>query len=325
MLRKVKTKKGKARWWLDFVSDHRHQKRFQLLEDACEYLYLNWFCYKINNRSVNDDAVFNNASLKEMLNVFYGYQVNKFNHNEIAYNTVLRYKLMLNVNIDINVQYVTPSIFENTSEGVRRSFKTFFQWLIDYKLININPIKIKKYRYKLPYVANRDDIKQINNNPNLTDQDKLLIYIAQHTGARISEIVTLRINNMTDKTITFLTHEVAGVEKLQTKSGVGRTIRVNGEIIKKIKSLYTPNPNTYVFWNLKRKKRITVSAFRQRFKRKSNLSCFHSLRHRVASEWIQEGVDLTRISKALGHHCISYTLQKYAHLIYANHEMPMVD
>ena len=325
MLRKVKTKKGKVRWWLDFVSDHRHQKKFQLLEDACEYLYLNWFCYKINNRSVNDDAVFNNASLKEMLNVFYGYQVNKFNHNEIAYNTVLRYKLMLNVNIDIKLQYVTPALFENTSAGVRRSFKTFFQWLIDYKLININPIKIKKYTYKLPYVANRDDIKQINNNPDLTDQDKLLIYIAQHTGARISEIVTLRINNMTDKTITFITHEVKGVEKLQTKSGIGRTIRVNAAIIKKIKSLYTPNPNTYVFWNLKRKKRITVSAFRQKFKRKSHLTCFHSLRHRVASEWIQEGVDLTRISKALGHHSITYTFKKYAHLIYANYEMPMVD
>ena len=84
------------------------------------------------------------------------------------------------------------------------------------------------------------------------------------------------------------------------------------------------NTNTYVFWNQKLGKRITASAFRQRFKRKTNLTSFHSLRHRVASEWIQDGVDLTRISKAMGHHCIAYTLQKYAHLVHADYEMPMI-
>ena len=67
VLRQTTTKKGKARYWVDFVSDRRHQRKFQIFEDACAYLYLNWFCYKINNRSVNDDAVFDSANLKEMM------------------------------------------------------------------------------------------------------------------------------------------------------------------------------------------------------------------------------------------------------------------
>jgi integrase len=325
VLRQTKTKKGKTRYWVDFVSDRRHQRKFQIFEDACEYLYLNWFCYKINNRSVNDDAVFDGATLKEMMHVYYGYQQHRYAHNEISYNTLNRYKSILTVDIDISMSTVTANMFVDAHRGLKVMLRTFFEWLKTYELILINPIKVQKYSYKLPYIATKSDIKNINKNNNLTEQDKLLIYIAQHTGARISEIVTLRVNNLTDKTISFVTHEVGGIEKLQTKSGVGRTIRVNPKIINKIKSLYIPNENTYVFWNPRLKKRITERAFRQRFKRKINFTSFHSLRHRVASEWIQGKVDLTRISKAMGHHSIAYTLQTYAHLIHANDEMPMVE
>lgn len=324
VLRQTKTKKGKTRYWVDFLSDRRHQKKFQRFDDACEYIYLNWFCYKINNRSVIIDAVFNSATLNEMLQVFYGYQQHRYKHNEISYNTLLRYKLLLNNKIESSLCCLTADMFSNLNRGLKLSFKTFFEWLRSYELIRINPIKTNKYRQKLPYIATKNDIENINNNTHLTEQDKLLIYIAQHTGARISEIVTLRMSNITDNTISLVTHEVQGVEKLQTKSGVGRTIRVNPIIINKIRSLYVSNTNTYVFWNQKLGKRITAAAFRQRFKRKTNLTSFHSLRHRVASEWIQDGVDLTRISKAMGHHCIAYTLQKYAHLVHADYEMPMI-
>lgn len=324
VLRQTTTQKGKARYWVDFVSDRRHQRKFRYFEDACEYLYLNWFCYKINNRSVNDDAVFDSATLKEMLQVFYGYQCHRYNHDEISYNTLLRYKSLNNIKIDSVLKHVNASMFTYLNRGLKVSAKSFFEWLKSYQLITINPVRVQKYRHKLPYIATKSDIDKINSNSNLTEQDKLLIYIAQHTGARVSEIVTLRMSNITDKTISFVTHEVQGVERLQTKSGLGRTIRVNPSIIDKIKSLYVVNAETYVFWDCSQKKRITESAFRKRFERKANFSDFHSLRHRVASEWIQGGVDLTCISKAMGHSSISYTLQKYAHLIHARDEMPMI-
>ena len=323
VLRQTTTKKGKARYWVDFVSDRRHQRKFQVFENACEYLYLNWFCYKINNRSVNDDAVFDGVTFKEMLHVFYGYQQHRYAHNEISYNTLNRYKSLLSINLNCKLFDITSSHFHDVSDSMKVCLKAFFEWFKYHELIKINPVKVRKSVKKLPYIAKQDDIAKINANSKLSDQDKLLIFVAQHTGARISEIVTLKMTDITDRTISFISHEVRGVEKLQTKSGVGRTIRVHPSIIEKIKSCYVPNKNTYVFWNSRRNKRITENAFRMRFS-KVGFTKFHSLRHRAASEWIVKGVNTMTLSKSLGHHSISYTYKKYAHLIHTQDELPII-
>ena len=322
VLRQTTTKKGKTRYWVDFVSDRRHQRKFQIFEDACEYLYLNWFCYNINNRSVNDDAVFDSATLREMMQVYYGYQQHRYAHNEISYNTLNRYKSILAVDIDISMSSVTANMFVDINKGVKTCLKIFFQWLMSYDLIKINPIRTVKYIKKLPYIAKIDDINNLNSNNKLSSLDKLVVFIAQHTGARISEIVTLRMDNISDKTISFVTHDVGGKEVLQTKSGIGRTIRVNKMVIDQIKENYTPNPNSYVFWDVKKRVRLTKNAIVKRFERNASFAKWHSFRHRAASEWIHKGVDLTTISKVLGHSSVEYTMRQYAHLIHANDEMP---
>jgi len=230
------------------------------------------------------------------------------------------------IRIDIDAYYydVTATMLNNVNEKVKVSLKVFFNWLRSNGLIKINPVKIKKYKKKLSYVANQDDIDKINANEKLTEQDKLLVFIAQSTGARISEIVTLCMCNITDTSISFVTHEVKGKEVLQTKNGIGRTIRVHKDVVDKIKSNYISNDNGYIFWNEKLSKRMTEKNFRYKFNKFANFSKFHSFRHRAISEWVQAGVDLVKISKVVGHHCPSYTLKQYSHLIYAIDPMPRI-
>ena len=319
-LKQVKTKKGKTRYWVDFDLDRRHQRKFQLLDDACEYLYLNWFCYKINHRSVMNDAVFFNASLVEMIQAFYGLQVHKYKHSDISYNTLIRYKQLLKLGIDCKLCECTAATFANVAQGKKTDLRSFFNCMLEYDIIKINPIKVKKYRRKLPYVAKKEDLEKLSS-VNMFKEDKLLIDIANATGARIGEIVTLSMTHITDKTISFVSHEVNGIEVYQTKSGLGRTIRVQESLIEKIKANYINNDKEYVFWNDKLKRRITVNAFRKRFE-KYGFTKFHSLRHRAASSWIDKNVSPLALSKAMGHHSVEYTFYKYGHLINAQDQMP---
>ena len=321
-LKQVRTGKGKTRYWVDFYLDKRHQRKFQLLDDACEHLYLNWFCYKINHRSVMNDAVFVNASLNEMIQAFYGLQVHKYKHSDISYNTLVRYKQLLRLGIDCKLDKCTAATFADVVEGDRVSLRAFFNHLIEFNVIKINPIKVKKQRAKLPYVAKNEDIERLLA-MELDSNERLLIEIAKATGARIGELVTLRMQYISDTTISFVSHEVNGVEVYQTKSNLGRTIKVHSDIIQLIKDHYIDNPQGFVFFNDRLGKRITETAFRKRFA-KYDFSKFHSLRHRAASMWIDKNVSPLALSKAMGHHSPEYTFAKYGHLIHARDELPKI-
>ena len=118
------------------------------------------------------------------MHVYYGYQQHRYAHNEISYNTLNRYKSILTVDIDISMSSVTANMFVDINKGVKTCLKIFFQWLMSYDLIKINPIRTVKYIKKLPYIAKIDDINNLNSNNKLSSLDKLVVFIAQHTGAR---------------------------------------------------------------------------------------------------------------------------------------------
>lgn len=45
---------------------------------------------------------------------------------------------------------------------------------------------------------------------------------------------------------------------------------------------------------------------------------FHTLRHTAASRWLQEGVNIAKVSVLLGHSDPSFTLRRYIHVIPAD-------
>ena len=44
-------------------------------------------------------------------------------------------------------------------------------------------------------------------------------------------------------------------------------------------------------------------------------ACFHAFRHSFASMHIERGTNIVRLSRLLGHHKASFTLDVYAHLL----------
>ena len=324
-LRKTLTKKSKrTTYWVDFASDKRHQRKFQLFEDACEYIYHNWFVYKINTRSVMNDAVFFNASFDEMILCFIGYNAYKYRNKEISYNTLCTYKKLRHAHVDVRLYNVNASMLNQFERPTKVALKTFFNWLIENQIIAINPVKTEKYIRKLPYVATSEDFERLNKNDELYDLDKLAIFIARQTGARISEVLTLKIGNITSNTITFCTHDTSKGEATGTKYGVGRTIRLNQAVIKKIRDEYIKNKQGWLFWDQKRSKRIKIGALRTRFFKKCGFGKFHSFRHAAVSEWTSKGIDVYKVSRAVGHSSVEYTVKNYGHILNAQQEMPVL-
>ena len=322
-LKKTLTKKSKrTTYWVDFASDKRHQRKFQLFEDACEYIYHHWFVYKINTRSVMNDAVFFNASFDEMILCFIGYNAYKYRNKEISYNTLCTYKKLRHAHVNERLYNVNAVMLNHFERPTKVALKTFFNWLIEHQVISINPIKIEKYSKSLPYFASEDDYIRIINCKEVSELDKLAVYLAKQTGARISEIVTLRIENITDNTISFVSHESKGVEKRGTKTNIGRTIRVNKKVTDEIKKHYIPNKNQWIFWD--GKKRRTSDAIRQKTSKYCNFGKFHGFRHAAIGKWVDKGVDVYKVSKAAGHSSVEYTFKAYGHVINNNEELPVL-
>jgi integrase len=135
-----------------------------------------------------------------------------------------------------------------------------------------------------------------------------IVTFALHTGARLSEILGMRWNDVDMR---------AGVVTFpRTKNNEKRTVPMNDTV----RALLTPtvkplNGQQRVFLrytgeNLKRIKRSFATALR-----KAGIGDFrfHDLRHTFASNLVMAGVDLTTVKELLGHKSINMTM-RYAHL-----------
>ncbi len=145
----------------------------------------------------------------------------------------------------------------------------------------------------------------------MPDWIKEICLFALNTGMRQNEILSLKVHDVN------LFSRTVKVAKENSKTKEARTIPLNNiaiEILKK--RLATPAISGYVFYQ-KTGKKIDQFSFATLFKhyvKKSGIThCrFHDLRHTFATRLIQNGVDIYKVSKLLGHRDIK-TTQRYAH------------
>jgi integrase len=137
---------------------------------------------------------------------------------------------------------------------------------------------------------------------------KPVLIFALNTGCRKAEILGLTWDRVDLKHGFIHLHE--------TKSGQSRDIPINGTLRAVLKGLVRRLDSALVFYNpanggrwhdLKRSfatacRRAKIRDFR-----------FHDLRHTFASQLVMAGVDLTTVSRLLGHASLTMTL-RYSHL-----------
>ena len=83
------------------------------------------------------------------------------------------------------------------------SIRKFFLWLVDNKLLKDSPvvdIDIPKYNKPLPKSLSVSDVDKLLNAPDINDgiglRDKAMLELLYATGLRVSELVTIKLENI---------------------------------------------------------------------------------------------------------------------------------
>jgi site-specific recombinase XerD len=190
------------------------------------------------------------------------------------------------------------------------ALKMFFKYLKSINKVKINPvegiaaIKIDK---KIPKYFNFNECQQLLNNVRSRNQtrNKIIIQLFLSTGMRLSELVSLNIQDIRsirDDNIT-----------ITGKGDKERTIYMSQQIQKQLQEYLKQRPavKTNALFVSERGNRINKGTVQQMIKTALNNAGLpgktHKLRHTYATQLYQNGVDLRKLQELLGHSDISTT------------------
>jgi integrase/recombinase XerD len=204
------------------------------------------------------------------------------------------------------------------------SIKTFYGFMVSDGILSQNPFidfegpKIDK---KLPFVLTREEVDALINAPDpekiIGLRDRTLLEVIYATGLRVSELISLRIENINNE---------AGFIIVFGKGSKERVVPLGEEALLWLKK-YTEKSrhkllkgkiNSFVFlnrsgckmsrqgfWKIIKKYRLEAGITK-------NISP-HTLRHSFATHILEGGADLRSVQIMLGHSDIS-TTQIYTHI-----------
>lgn len=211
------------------------------------------------------------------------------------------------------------------------SVKAYYNFLEEKEIINDNPLRKIKVRFKesviLPRIIPREEIEQLlnfmyaqENKSNIKAhkfwlRDIAVIETLFATGARVYEISNIREDSVNLNT---------GLIRLMGKGGKERYIQIaSSEILDVLKNYYKENSKEIkqcgFFFVNNRGCRYTEQSIRLMLKKYTKLAGIeriitpHMFRHSFATYLIEEGVDISCVQQILGHSSIK-TTQIYIHV-----------
>lgn len=243
-------------------------------------------------------------SYKKDLKMFFEFLNNK-KYNTVTEDDVLRY-------IDyMEKKYKRNSILRKIS--TIKSFYNFLQYegyeLDEVPTANIEDVNKGSY---IPFVLEVEDIKDIiaaTDNTDIGKRDHLIIKMLVATGARISEILNLKIEDIDMSSYEYI--------RILGKGSKGRIVPLYKEVgeelknyISNIRSEKVENYKIFdisrqLFWN-------NLKKYAKNAKIEKNVHP-HIFRHSVATEMIKNGADIRVVQEILGHSSIA-TTEVYTHL-----------
>jgi integrase/recombinase XerC len=201
--------------------------------------------------------------------------------------------------------------------------RSFFRFFLREGQLQKNPtesLKSPRLPKPLPRVLTKDDAAALMTFPSgqspLSLRDRALLETLYSTGARVSEVVGLNLNDL---------DEADGIVCLRGKGRKERMVPIGDLALRAIReyrkslklSPHTTHPSSPMFLN-HRGGRLTTRSVSSMVSRYSSRLVGgavspHTLRHSYATHLLDEGADLRSIQELLGHASLS-TTQKYTHL-----------
>lgn len=207
------------------------------------------------------------------------------------------------------------------------ALRSWFRYLLREGLVRANPagaVRTPRLPQYLPKVLSKEDAEALMEGPEgitvLTQRDRAILETLYSTGARVSELAGL---NLEDLTLT------EGVVRLRGKGRKERIVPIGTVALDAIReyreSLHRTSlrvqraqePHGPLFQN-GRGGRLTVRSVERVVEKYSRRLVGgsvspHALRHSFATHLLDEGADLRAIQELLGHVSLS-TTQKYTHV-----------
>ena len=197
--------------------------------------------------------------------------------------------------------------------------KTIFNKAILWGMVAHNPvkgIKLFKERQRDRFLMTDEIRLLLDSYPN---HYRPIVVTALHTGMRLGEILSLSWDDVDFRAKQILVRD--------SKNGESRRIEMNDALTTELRRLKDASTGTPVFVGLTgaRLQTNAISRVHRYVCRKAGIKDFrfHDLRHTFASHLVMNGVDLTTVSKLLGHKTLTMTL-RYSHLSQA-HKQKAVD
>ena len=224
-------------------------------------------------------------------------------------------------------QYISYLFSQNLkSTSVNRkisSLKTFFNFLLKKKLIDVNPFAdqiMPKKPISLPKSISEDDVVKLLDAPNPDSliglRDKAMLELLYASGVRISELVNIKFSDLDlERNIIKVFGKGSKERLVPFGEDAAQCISAYIDERKKNKDIASIK---YIFLN-NRGSKISRHAFWHRLKEycleiglKRDISP-HTLRHAFATHLLNRGADLRSVQVLLGHSDLS-TTQIYTHI-----------
>lgn len=214
--------------------------------------------------------------------------------------------------------------YENSSiHRILTAVRSFHRFLFLEKYTNTNPsnlIDSPKLEKKLPKILSIKEVNSLIDTIDVSDyinyRDKAMIELAYSCGLRVSELVSLKLEDL---------HLDLGFIKVLGKGRKERIIPIGqlaidaiNNYLKLCRPILLKKPTNALFLN-KRGLELTRQTFNEILKKHIGQTDIlkkvspHTLRHSFASHLLQEGSDLRMIQELLGHENIT-TTEIYTHV-----------
>jgi integrase/recombinase XerC len=204
--------------------------------------------------------------------------------------------------------------------------RSFFRYLQREGVVSQNPaedVRSPKLPKQLPRVLTKDEAQALLELPDATTglslRDRAILETLYSTGARVSEIVGINIEDLSTK---------EGLVRLQGKGRKERIVPIGDVAVEAIRHYRAwldsspdgqhSRPNKTALFRNSRGGRLTTRSVARLVARYSRVLpggpvSPHTLRHSFATHLLDEGADLRAIQEMLGHASLS-TTQKYTHV-----------
>ena len=194
------------------------------------------------------------------------------------------------------------------------SLRSFYKYLQNNNKIENNPfslINLPKKEKKLPRFFYYNELEELFNTPKLNtplgQRDRLILEMLYATGVRVSELVNIKISDISDRTI-----------KILGKGNKERIVRF-GEYCEEILKMYLNDghyklnsSSEYLFLNnsggqlTDRGVRYLLDKIISKTTIEKKISP-HMIRHSFATHLLNEGCDILTVQELLGHESLTAT------------------